>query len=217
MLSFIKGELDCVSAEILDLNEDRYRNGEWNIKLFGMAKTLLEPNIIQQGKHLVESASDDEIKEDIAEFIKEEMEENKDTLYIMGPGSTVETISSNLELENTLLGVDAVYENKNIGSDLNEQALLKILEKHPKAKLLLSPIGAQGFILGRGNLQLSPKVIGRIGIDNIEIISTPAKLAGFEFLRVDTNDPALDKEFEKKEYLSVIIGYRQRRMKKLMV
>jgi predicted polyphosphate/ATP-dependent NAD kinase len=72
----------------------------------------------------------------------------------------------------------------------------------------VSPIGAQGFVLGRGNLQLSPAVIRRIGIPNVIVVSTPAKLNATPVLRVDTGDPELDKAFAKKEYLFVVIGYR---------
>jgi predicted polyphosphate/ATP-dependent NAD kinase len=217
LLDFIKGEMDTATGEILDLDEDKYRAGEWNIRLFGVAKTPYEPTIIQRGKHLVESATEDEIKEDIAEFIDEEMTESTDTLYILGSGSTVDTISKHMGLKGTLLGIDAVLNKEMVGKDLNEEQLLEILDKHQIVKLLLSPIGAQGFILGRGNLQLSPSVIQKIGIENIEVVSTPAKLSGIEYLRVDSGEVELDSAFAKKGYLSVIIGYRQRRLKKVVV
>ena len=215
LFDYIKGEMDTADGEVLDLDEDRYRNGEWNIRLFGIAKTPHEPTIIQRGKHMVESASEAEIKEEIADFIGEEMEENKDKLYLLGSGSTVDIIAQHIGIDGTLLGIDAVYQKKLVGSDLNEQELLSILSHYPKVTLIISPIGAQGFILGRGNLQLSPDVIRKIGIDNIEVVSTPAKLNELEALKVDTNDPKLDKEFAAKGYLSVIIGYRQMKLKKL--
>lgn len=217
LVDYIKGQMDTADGEILDLDEDKYRKGEWNIRLFGVAKTPHEPTIIQRGKHMVESASEDEIKEEIAGYIQEEMESNTDILYIIGSGSTVETISKLLGVDGTLLGIDAVFQNKLVGKDMNEQELLTKLTEYPKAKLIISPIGAQGFILGRGNLQLSPAVIRKIGIENIDIVSTPAKLAGLEALKVDTNDTELDNEFATKGYLSVIIGYRQMKLKKVSV
>ena len=86
------------------------------------------------------------------------------------------------------------------------------LEKYPKVKVIISPIGAQGFILGRGNLQLSPTVIKKIGIDNIIVISTPSKLASTPFIRVDTGDKKLDLLFAEKEFIMVVIGYRLSRI-----
>jgi len=72
----------------------------------------------------------------------------------------------------------------------------------------VSPIGAQGFILGRGNLQVSPEVLRRIGTRNVVVVATPAKLASTPVLRVDTGDPRVDDEIRKREYLFVVIGYR---------
>jgi predicted polyphosphate/ATP-dependent NAD kinase len=217
LADLVTGEIDTAPGEILDLDEARYRSGEWNIQLFGVAKTLQEPSIIQRGKHMVETASDVEIKEEIADFIREEIEANPDVLYILGSGSTVDAISKHLGIDGTLLGIDAIYQTKQCGKDLNEGELLELLAKHPTAKLILSPIGAQGFILGRGNLQLSPTVVRAIGVDNIEIVSTPAKLAGMEVLRVDTNDPDLDAEFAAVGWLKVIVRYREMKLKKVAV
>ena len=78
--------------------------------------------------------------------------------------------------------------------------------------MVLSPIGAQGFILGRGNLQLSPGVIKQVGLDNIIVVSTPSKLISTPFLRVDTGNKRLDSDFVKKEFMMVVIGYRLSRV-----
>ena len=209
---FVNNQLTIGEVEIMDLDEERYRKGEWNIKLFGIAKGIVEPTYIQVGKATFESISDDEIKDEIAEHISDLIEENKDFMFLFGSGGTIDYISKKLGLTNTLLGIDAVYNMKVIGSDLNETGILKLLKKHPKAKVILSPIGAQGFILGRGNLQLSPEVIKRIGIDNIIVISTPSKIKATPAIRVDTGDKKLDLLFEKKEFLMVIIGYRLSRV-----
>jgi predicted polyphosphate/ATP-dependent NAD kinase len=168
LIDFLNGDLDSADAEILDLDETRYRAGEWNIKLFGVAKTPHNPSLIQCGKHMVESASEDAIKEEIAEYIKEEMETNLDILYILGSGSTVKAVGRHIGLDVTLLGIDAVYQGQLIGKDLNEMEILGFLKEYKKSKLILSPIGAQGFILGRGNLQLSPEVIKKVGLENID-------------------------------------------------
>jgi predicted polyphosphate/ATP-dependent NAD kinase len=199
----------------MDLYEEKYRKGEWNIRLFGIAKGIVEPTYIQVGKSTFESISDDEIKYELYEHINDEIEKNNDYLFLLGSGGTIDFIARKIGLKNTLLGIDAIYNKKLIGSDLNEEGILDLLKKYTKIKLVLSPIGAQGFILGRGNLQLSPRVIKKIGLDNIIIISTPAKLASIPEIRVDTGDEVLDKMFAEKEFIMVVIGYRLSRVVKI--
>ncbi|RLI61114.1 MAG: ATP-NAD kinase, partial [Candidatus Asgardarchaeum californiense] len=201
---FVNGSLTIGDTEIMDLDEELYRNGKWNIRLFGIAKGIVEPTYIQVGKTSYESVSDEEIKDELAEHIAEEMEKNTDYLFIFGSGGTIDYISKKLGLNNTLLGIDAIYQRKLIGKDLNEEKILNLLEKYHKSKVILSPIGAQGFILGRGNLQLSPKVIKKIGIENIIVVSTPSKLADTPFIRVDTGDKKLDQLFVEKEFIMVV-------------
>ena len=212
---FANKRLTVGDAEIMDLDEGRYRKGDWNIKLFGIAKGIVEPTYVQVGKTIFESVSEDAVKEELAEHIVDDMKENEDFLYLMGSGGTIEFIAEKIGVKNTLLGIDAVYKNKLVGSDLNEKDILNLLSQYPKAKIILSPIGAQGFILGRGNLQLSPKVIRKVGLDNIIVISTPVKLLSTPILRVDTGDKKLDKMFKEKEFMMVVIGYRLSRVIKL--
>jgi predicted polyphosphate/ATP-dependent NAD kinase len=212
---FVNNRLTIGDAEIMDLDEERYRKGEWNIKLFGIAKGIIEPTYVQVGKTTFESVSDDVIKDELAEHILDEIEQNSDFLFLFGPGGTIDYITKKLDIKNTLLGIDAFYKKKVVGRDLSEEGILKILKIYPKAKIILSPIGAQGFILGRGNLQLSPRVIKKIGVDNIIVISTPSKLLSTPLLRVDTGDKELDGLFVKKEFIMVVIGYRLSRVVKI--
>ncbi|MCU0850821.1 MAG: ATP-NAD kinase family protein, partial [Candidatus Thermoplasmatota archaeon] len=172
---FLQKRLTIGDVEIMDLDEDLYRKGEWKIRLYGIAKGIIEPTYIQVGKSLFESVSDDAIKDELADHIKDELEKHPDWLFLFGTGGTIDHIAQKLHIDNTLLGIDAVYQQKLLAQDINEEQILKLLKKYTKAKLLLSPIGAQGFILGRGNLQLSPTVINKIGIENIIVVSTPSK------------------------------------------
>lgn len=215
LYEFIEGNLTVGEADIMDLDEDLYRKGEWKVKLYGIAKGIVEPTYVQVGKASFQSVSEDYIKDELAEHIEDEIKENPDYLYLFGSGGTINYISKKLDIKNTILGIDAIYENKNLGKDLNEKKILKLLDKYPKAKVILSPIGAQGFILGRGNLQLSPTIIEKIGLDNIIVISTPTKIKETPVLRVDTGDEKLDKKFEEKEYIMVVIGYRLSRVVKI--
>jgi predicted polyphosphate/ATP-dependent NAD kinase len=89
------------------------------------------------------------------------------------------------------------------------------LLQYQKVKVLLSPIGAQGFIFGRGNLQFSPAVIRKIGIENIIVVSTLSKLKATPVIRVDTGDQTLDEEFVRYEMILVVIGYRTSRVVKI--
>ena len=215
LYEYVNKRLTIGDAEIMDLDEEKYRKGEWNIRLFGIAKGIVEPTYIQVGKTTFESVSDDEIKDELADHIIDEIEKNRDILYLFGSGGTIDYIARKIGIKNTLLGIDAVYNNKLIGSDLNEKGILRLLNKFNKIKVILSPIGAQGFILGRGNLQLSSKAIKKIGLDNIIIVSTPAKLASTPVIRVDTGDKKLDNMFAEKEFIMVVIGYRLSRVVKI--
>ncbi|MCK4455522.1 MAG: ATP-NAD kinase family protein [Thermoplasmata archaeon] len=215
VLRFLLGELDVADGEILDLDEERYRAGEWHIRLFGIASTPNEPSYVQVGKMHAEAVPEEEMKTEIAEHVAEDMDENRDTLYILGSGSTVAAISKEIGVDCSLLGVDAVYRGELLEKDLNEDQLLSLLDQYEKVKLIITPIGAQGFILGRGNLQLSPSVIKRVGLNDIVIICTPGKLRRTPFLRVDTGDDDLDQEFRSREYLTVVTGYRTMKLWKI--
>ena len=209
---FANKRLTIGDVEIMDLDEERYRKGDWNIKLFGVAKGIVEPTYVQVGKSIFESVSDDAVKDELTEHIEDELKENPDFLYFFGSGGTINYIAEKIGIKNTLLGIDAYYQRKIVGTDLNEEDILKLLDKYPKAKLILSPIGAQGFILGRGNLQLSPKIIRKITLDNIIVISTPNKLMSTPVIRVDTGDKNLDKMFLEREFMMIVIGYRLSRI-----
>lgn len=186
LMAYLEGRLSLAVADILDLDEEKYRQGEWAVRLYYSAQTPFEPSYSQTAKVLIEESSDAQVKQDIAEDLKEEIETNPEVLYLLGPGSTVRSVGTALGIDKTLLGIDAVVGGQIVAGDVNERTLLQLLEEHAQCCLILSPIGAQGFVLGRGNLQLSPQVIRRIGIENIVVVATPAKLAQTPALRFDT-------------------------------
>jgi predicted polyphosphate/ATP-dependent NAD kinase len=166
---------------------------------------------------LISGASDAEVKQEIADYLREEIDARPETLFLLGPGSTTQSVGHALMVDKTLLGVDAVAGGRLVGKDLNERQLLDLFERYPHRRLILSPIGAQGFVLGRGNLQLSPEVVNRIGTKNLIIVATPAKLARTPVLRFDTGDAALDAKLVAGHYLPVVIGYRLRRLVKASI
>ena len=217
LLGFLKGELTVVEAEVLDLDEEKYRAGVWAVRLFHSALTPFEPTFTQVSKQIITEASDAQSRAEIACHVGEEIRANPQILFILGAGGTLQAVAEEIGIEKTLLGVDAVHGGRLVGKDLNERSLLALLEKHPHCRLILSPIGAQGFILGRGNLQLSPDALRRIGAANIMVVATPSKLARTPQLRVDTGDARFDAELAKPEFLPVVIGYRRRRLVKIVV
>jgi predicted polyphosphate/ATP-dependent NAD kinase len=205
VLAFVEGNLGVSEVEIMDLDEELYRKGKWNIKLHGIAITPFEDTYIQSAKTIIRGPSEEEVKREIADYIIEEMEDG--VLYILGSGSTLKTIGEHLNIDKTFLGIDVIFNKKLVEKDVNEKDLLNLLDKYENVRLIVSPIGAQGFILGRGNLQLSPDVIERIGLDNIIVVATPSKLQQIDALRVDTQNKELDEAFLQKRYVRVIMGY----------
>lgn len=206
--AFLRGQLRVGDSEILDLDEEAYRAGEWRVRLYATARTLVEPNLVQADKMMFAEMSEESVRLELAEHFRDLFNDEPNTLFLLGPGSTIESIATRLKLEKTLLGIDAAVGGKTVAKDLDERRILGLLNEHPKARLVVSPIGAQGFVLGRGNLQLSPEVVRRIGVRNLMVVATPAKLAATPVLRVDTGDEKLDAEIRRKEYLFVLIGYR---------
>lgn len=215
LLAYLRNELDIIETEILDLDEDRYRQGEWVVRLYQAASTPFEPTLTQATKAMFDEHADVEVKRDIADHLCEEMKRNPQRLYILGPGGTVHFVGQSLNIEKTLLGIDAVLTGKLVASDVNERQLLDLINTHDDVCLVLSPIGAQGFVLGRGNLQLSPIVVSRIGRENIRVLATPAKLSRTPVLQFDTGDPALDALLAGDGYWPVIAGYHKHRMVKV--
>lgn len=208
LVAFLRGELREGPGELLDLDEEAYRRGDWRVRLFSTAKTLAEPHLVPTGKMMVSEVSEESVRSELATHFSELFEAHADMLFLLGPGSTIHAIAAALGIETTLLGIDAVVGGKSIARDLNEAGILELLDRHPNVKLVVSPIGAQGFVLGRGNLQVSPPALRRIGTRNVIVVATPGKLAATPMLRVDTGDPSLDREFRDREYLFVVIGYR---------
>jgi len=212
LMEHLEGRLGIAEAEVLDIDEERFRAGQLEVRLYDSALVPHEPTLVQSAKQVIADPDDGHAKAEIAEDLAERMRDRPGTLFVLGPGSTVASLAERNGLPKTLLGVDAVRDGAVVGQDLSEAELLALLDQHATACLVVSPLGAQGFVLGRGNQQLSPAVVRRIGREQIVVVATPMKLAGTPVLRFDTGDRALDRELAGEGFLPVVTGYHVRRL-----
>ena len=223
LAAWLAGDLMLASTEVMDLDEVAYREGEWKVRMYAEVQTPSSPRWMQGAKMRVAAAEEEEVLEGLAAHVGELAEENPGMLIIWGSGGTLRAMSENLGMQTTLLGIDASRDGVLVGRDLAEDGLLELLDAGSNdgggdsagVLLLLSPMGGQGFLIGRGNLQLSPEVLRAVGVDNILGVATPGKLAILSELRIDSGDADLDADIRERRYLRVLQGYRTTRLIKV--
>jgi predicted polyphosphate/ATP-dependent NAD kinase len=201
----------CRESEVMDIDEQAFQDGRVAARLYGYLRVPYERSLVQ-GLKSGSGGRDLRGLNGIASVIGQRMDDG--ALWILGPGSTTRYIATALGLEKTLLGVD-VYRNRSLlRSDANERDLLPLLDESP-ARIVVTPIGGQGYLLGRGNQQLSPEVIRRVGKENIIVVAAASKLAdlGGAPLLVDTGDPELDDQLSG--YIRVMVDQRQTLMQRI--
>ncbi|PJG60207.1 ATP-NAD kinase family protein [Aeromonas cavernicola] len=201
----IAGELlSVMDGDVRDIDEAAFRAGKVRSRHYGQLQVPCDLRYVQavkQGGRECEAL----VLADIAADVVEQME--PDTLYLMGSGSTVAACMAALGLENTLLGVDLVENGQLIGQDLGATEILTRIRGR-RCRLIITLIGGQGHLFGRGNQQLSPEVIREVGLANIQVLATKAKLADLagKPLLVDTDDPELNRALGG--YLRITTGYK---------
>ncbi|MCS7125178.1 MAG: ATP-NAD kinase family protein [Candidatus Bathyarchaeota archaeon] len=208
--AFIRGEADIEEFEVMDADESAIRSDAFAVKLYGYLKGPFLPMRIQGSKQVSPDTVDEkENQMAIARFIVEEMQLN--ATYILGPGTTVKRIAELLRVPKTILGVD-IYKNGKVILDVDERKILEAIDDWQNTWIILSPIGRQGILLGRGNQQISPEIIKRVGKRRIIVIATKSKLRDIEggVLRVDTGDAEADNML--KGYIKVVTDYREWRL-----
>ncbi len=203
----VRHDLVSIAAcEVRDIDEAAFRENIVKARYYG---ELMVPEAghyvqaVKNGGREVEAL----VLDDIAAEVIENME--AETMYVVAPGSTTAAVMAHLNLPNTLLGVDVVQDQALVASDVNAAELEALLSKHEgRVVIVLTAIGGQGHILGRGNQQISPAVIRRVGRENLCVIASKTKIAELEGrpLLVDTNDCELDQMLSG--FVSVITGYR---------
>ena len=158
--------------EVVDLDEAALRNGQMRTSLFGYLNVPYKKAYLQN-KKAPTPLSDAEAQSAIALDVMDHMEDG--TMYVIGPGTTTKAVLAALGIEGTLMGIDVVKDSRLIARDCSENELLTMV-KTGKTRLILTPTGGQGYLLGRGNQQISPAVLKCIGKENIMILATDSKL-----------------------------------------
>jgi predicted polyphosphate/ATP-dependent NAD kinase len=206
----LEGTAKGTEFEIMDADEAAIREDRFAVRLYGYLKGPSVPARFQGAKQASPETIDErEAQEAIANFIIESMEQ--DGYYILGPGTTVRTLAETLYMKKTTLGVDVFHQGA-MFNDVNEDKILELINDFSNTWIIVSPIGHQGMLFGRGNQQISSEVIKRVGRDHIIIICTPAKLRDLEggALKVDTGDSDVDDML--RGYIRVITDYNEFRL-----
>lgn len=206
LIAMISGQLvDIGLSEVRDIDEEAYRQGRIVSRFYG---ELLVPQLGGFLQHVKNGGVEVEelVINDIAADIVEKMDDN--TLYFIGAGTTTAGVLTELGLPHSLLGIDAVLNGQLLGQDLDESGIWALLEQASGAvEIIVGVIGGQGHIIGRGNQQLSPRILRRVGLNNIKIVAAKSKIMQLQGrpLLVDSNDPELDLAFAG--YRAIITGY----------
>lgn len=208
--AFLDDNAPTQMMEVMDIDEELFRQGRVSARLYGYLQVPFERRLIQGAKSPTISSGEN-LKKTAASVL--EKMEDEDTYYLLGPGTTVKAVGDLLQIDKTLLGVDAVYRGKQVGKDLNEQQLLELI-KGKKAKIVVTVIGGQGYIFGRGNQQISSRVIRAVGKQNIIIVAAKSKLISLDGpLLVDTGDPECDQYLSG--FVRVVTGFNEETMWKV--
>jgi predicted polyphosphate/ATP-dependent NAD kinase len=161
--------------EVVDLDEAALRNGKMRTSLFGYLLVPYKRNFMQN-KKAPTPLNDAEAQCAIGLDVIDHME--ADVIYLIGPGTTTKAVLAALDLEGTLMGIDVVQNRQLIARDCNEKELLALIDDRnaKSTRLILTPTGGQGYLLGRGNQQISPAVLKYIEKEHMIILATDSKL-----------------------------------------
>jgi predicted polyphosphate/ATP-dependent NAD kinase len=199
------GLVRLASGEVRDQDEQALRVGKVAARWYGELTVPVEGHFMQQVKQ-AGMESEELVLVEIADWLHDSWE--ADVRYVFGPGSTLHGIANNLGLQATLLGVDVLENGVLIARDVTEAQLFALIDNYP-SRLLVTAIGGQGHIIGRGNQQISPRVLRGIGLDNLRVVASKRKLATLAGrpLLVDSGDPQLDSAFP--DAVRVWAGYKE--------
>lgn len=201
---FLEGGLRSVrEGEVMDIDEESYRHGVVEARLYGYLRVPVEDRYVQRMK-AGGAVSEAQALAGMAEEVVGCMQESE--VFVIGPGTTTRAITERLGLPGTLLGVDVVCNRRLVARDVSERRLLELTAGR-RVRIVITVIGGQGYILGRGNQQIGPTLLRQVGRQGLLVVATKEKLAslGGRPLLVDTGDEALNRELSG--YLRVTTGY----------
>jgi len=210
VLAFALKQAEIVEFEVIDADEAAIRSDTFAVRLYGFLKGPFLPMHVQGSKQIsLETVDEKDNQTAIAKFIIEEMQ--PDATYILGPGTTVKRIAELLGVKKTVLGVD-IYRKGKVILDVDEGKIMEEIGDWHNAWIVLSPIGHQGILLGRGNQQISPQIVKRIGKEHIIVGATKSKLQSIDggVLRVDTGNAEVDEML--RGYIKVVTDYKEWRL-----
>ncbi|MFS1522710.1 ATP-NAD kinase family protein [Microbulbifer sp. 2304DJ12-6] len=198
--------VDLCACEVRDIDEQSFRQGRVRTRYYGELLVPREGHFLQAIKNAgreVEALAVEDIAADILEAL------DPQTLYIVGPGSTTLAILNALGCQGTLLGVDLLQRGTLKQVDVSTPQIEAAIAQHQgPINIILTAIGGQGHLLGRGNQQFSPSVLRAVGRDHLMVVATKTKITelGGRPLLVDSGDPELDRQWSG--FIRVVTGYR---------
>ncbi len=201
-LEFLQRQGNLQQAEVLDVDEEALRAGHLAPRLHGHLIVPRDTRVLPGPKSRTGPGDEAGLWALADEVI---MRLARGETLIVGPGTTTGAVMDRLGLEHTLLGVDVIQGDRVLVSDAAESDLLRVLDQ-ARARVLVAPIGGQGFLLGRGNQQISPSVLRRVGQEGLLVVATEHKLATLAGrpLRVDTGDTEVDRALSG--YVRIVTG-----------
>jgi len=180
-------------AEVRDIDEQAFAQGRVSTAYYG-EMLIPDDQLLVQCVKCSGMIEDELMLDELCAFVTEELED--DTLYILGSGGTLKALKSAMGIdEPTLLGVDVWFQGEVIAQDVHEAQLFELVQAYPIARIMLSIIGGQGIVLGRGNQQISPRIIEHVGLDKLQFLATQSKILALEGkpLHIDSGSDELDR------------------------
>ena len=185
-----RGGLPTEEREVLDIDEAAMRHARVDPTLYGMLSVPYRSGRTQARKAPT-PATEAAAVEAAARGAVARMRPG--VRYLLGPGGTTAEIARQLGVDGSPLGVDVVLDGRVLLRGASAQEILAEIAEGP-AQAVVTVIGGQGFLLGRGNQQLSASVLRALGDDPLLVVTPEQKLIDLHGrpLLVDTGDPELD-------------------------
>ena len=193
------GDVSIEQRDVVDISEEQIRAGIVEATLFGTAPTPAVRGRTQARKSATAASEADAVR-GVAAGLAAKLQPGH--TYFLGPGSTMAALASELGVAKTPLGVDVVRDGQLLLADASAHDLLGFTAESP-CHAVITSIGGQGFLLGRGNQQFSAAVLRRLAEPRLLIGATTTKLLGIGGpLLIDTGDAELDAELAGHQRIS---------------